>query len=159
MGDGEGVGLVMTDANKFFYKSQVFHWFILMWTILRQYGFFEQLLVQNELIFNLGMKWMKPVFDNTWWGWEGRWGGVGKRCWHNIRSGCCLMMMLDHKGGRGGGSRIWGKVIIYYFLILCDIIAEFYLNFKFIILKTIMYSNCSMTSKHLWFIFKNIWSF
>ena len=25
MGDGEGVGLVMTDANGFLYKSQVFH--------------------------------------------------------------------------------------------------------------------------------------
>ena len=25
MGDGEGVGLVMADANKFFYESQVFH--------------------------------------------------------------------------------------------------------------------------------------
>ena len=24
MGDGEGVDLVMTDANEFFYKSQVF---------------------------------------------------------------------------------------------------------------------------------------
>ena len=25
MGDGEGVGLVMTDTNGFLYKSQVFH--------------------------------------------------------------------------------------------------------------------------------------
>ena len=25
LGDGEGVGLVMTDTNEFFYKSQVFH--------------------------------------------------------------------------------------------------------------------------------------
>ena len=46
------------------------------------------------------------------------------------------------------------------FLVLCDISAEFYLNFKFIIIKIIMYSNCAITSfKHLWFIFKNIWSF
>ena len=48
MHDYEGLGggsLVMTDANEFFfYKSQVF-----------------QLLVQNELIFNLWVKWMKPV--------------------------------------------------------------------------------------------------
>ena len=41
-------------------------------------------------------------------------------------------------------------------MILCDISAEFYLNFKFIIIKIIMYSNCSITSfKHLWFTFKN----
>ena len=33
--------------------------------ILRQCGFFKQLLVQNELIFNLWMKRMKPEFDNT----------------------------------------------------------------------------------------------
>ena len=51
MGDGEGVGLTMTDANEFFYKSQVFHEFILMRTILIQCGFFKQLLVQNDLIF------------------------------------------------------------------------------------------------------------
>ena len=43
---------------------------------------------------------------------------------------------------------------------MCDISAEFYLNFKLIIIKIIMYSHCSITSfKHLWFIFKNIWSF
>ena len=26
----------------------------------------------------------------------------GKPCWHNIRRGGYLMMMLDYKGGRGG---------------------------------------------------------
>ena len=58
------------------------------------------------------------------------------------------MMMLDYKGG--GGSRIWEKVITKNVLILCDISAEFYLNFKFIIIKIIMYSNCAITSfKHL----------
>ena len=58
------------------------------------------------------------------------------------------MMMLDYKGG--GGSRIWEKVITKNVLILCDISAEFYLNFKFIIIKImyimIMYSNCSITN-------------
>ena len=45
-------------------------------------------------------------------------------------------------------------------MILCDISAEFYLNFKFIIIKIIMYSNCSITSfKHLWFISKIFCSF
>ena len=35
-----------------------------------------------------------------------------------------------------------------------------YLNLKFIIIKIIMHSNCAITFfKHLWFIFKNIWSF
>ena len=32
------------------------------------------------------------------------------------------------------------------FLILCNISAEFYLNYKFIIIKIIMYSNCVITS-------------
>ena len=36
-------------------------------------------------------------------------GGELKQCWHNIRRGGYLMMMLDYKGG--GRSRIWGKVI------------------------------------------------
>ena len=36
-------------------------------------------------------------------------GGGGKRCWHNIRRGSYLMMMLNYKGG--GDSRIWQKVI------------------------------------------------
>ena len=31
-------------------------------------------------------------------------------------------------------------------LILCDISAGFYLNFKFIIIKIIMYSNCSIAN-------------
>ena len=31
-------------------------------------------------------------------------------------------------------------------LILCDISAKFYLNFKFIIMKIIMYSNSSITN-------------
>ena len=47
MGDGEGVDLMMTDANEFFYQSQVFHYFILMRKILTQCSFFKQLLVQN----------------------------------------------------------------------------------------------------------------
>ena len=34
-------------------------------------------------------------------------------------------------------------------MILCDIYAEFYLIFKFIVIKIIMYSNCAITSfKH-----------
>ena len=33
--------------------------------LLRQCDFIKQLLVQNELILNLWMKWMKPVFDTT----------------------------------------------------------------------------------------------
>ena len=48
----------------------------------------------------------------------------------------------------------------YNSLILRDISAEFCLNFNFIIIKIITYSNCTITSfKHLWFILKNIWSF
>ena len=44
MGDGEGVGLEQ---------------------FLRQCDFLKQLFVQNELIFNHWMKWIKPVFDNA----------------------------------------------------------------------------------------------
>ena len=45
------------------------------------------------------------------------------------------------------------------FLILCDISAEFRLNYKCIIIKITMYSSCAITSfKHLQFIFKNIWN-
>ena len=80
-------------------------------------------------------------------------------------------MMLEYKGGKGegrGGVKNVGKsdyVIsecsltmlfvnfcqtnFYFFcltlLILCDISAEFYLNYKFII-KIIMYSSCAITS-------------
>ena len=44
-------------------------------------------------------------------------------------------------------------------MILCDTSAEFHLNYKFIIVKVTMYSNCAITfSKQLWFIFKNIWN-
>ena len=32
---------------------------------LRQCGFFKQPLVQNELKFNLWVKWMKHLLDNT----------------------------------------------------------------------------------------------
>ena len=38
-------------------------------------------------------------------------GGVLKRCWHNIRRGGYLMMMLDYKRGMGGGVKNLGKVI------------------------------------------------
>ena len=31
----------------------------------------------------------------------GKVGGGVKRCWHNIRRGGYLMMMLDYEGGRG----------------------------------------------------------
>ena len=86
--------------------------------------------------------------------------------------------MLDYKVGRGvqesGKKWLRNKWMLltmsflnfyqfnlYFFclkvLILGDISAEFYLNFKFIIINIIMYSNCSncaITSfKHLWFIF------
>ena len=47
--------------------------------------------------------------------------------------------------GEGRGSRIRQKVITKNVLILCHISAEFYLTFKFIIIK-IMYSNCSITN-------------
>ena len=53
------------------------------------------------------------------------------------------MMMLDYKRGRRGGSRIWEKVITKN---VFDISAEFYLNFKVIIIEIIMYSNCSITN-------------
>ena len=40
-------------------------------------------------------------------------------------------------------------------MILCDISAEFYLDFKFIITKIIMDSNCAINSfKHLLFILR-----
>ena len=64
-GDGEGVGLVMTDTNKFSLQISGFLIIILMWTIFKRMWFFKQLLVQKELIFNLWMKLMKSVFDNT----------------------------------------------------------------------------------------------
>ena len=48
--------------------------------------------------------------------------------------------------GEGRGSRIYEKVITKNVSILCDISAEFYLNFKFIIIKIAMYSNCSITN-------------
>ena len=90
---------------------------------------------------------------------RGSWGRGSKRCWHNLRMDGYLMMMLDYKGGRQW-SRIWEKVITWNVLVLYDISAERYLNFKFIIIKIIMYSSCSITSlKHLWLIFKNILSF
>ena len=66
MGDGEGVGLVMTDTNKFFLTNLRF--FINLYyfeQFLRQCDFLKLLLIQNELIFNLWMKWMGPVFENT----------------------------------------------------------------------------------------------
>ena len=56
------------------------------------------------------------------------------------------MMMLDCKRGEGRGSIIREKVITKSVLILGVISAEFYLNFKFIIIKIIMYSNCSITN-------------
>ena len=64
----------------------------------------DQLLVQNELIFNLWVKWMKLVFDNIFS--QGKWGEAGglKKCWHNIRMGGYLMMMLDYKGGGNSNS-------------------------------------------------------
>ena len=108
-------------------------------------------------------------------------GGGLKWCWHNIRRGGYLIMMLDYKGGRRSQesgkkwlNNKWVLLIMqfvifinlicifstYNFLILCDISAEFYLSFKFIIIKIFMHSNCAITSfKHLWFILKNIWSF
>ena len=64
-GDGEGVGLVMTDTNKFSLQISGFLIIILMWTIFKRMWFFKQLLVQKELIFNLWMKLIKSVFDNT----------------------------------------------------------------------------------------------
>ena len=61
---------------------------------------FKQLLVHDNT-FSLG-KWVCV------WVWGG--GGGVKRCWHNIKRGGCLVIMLDYKGG--GGSRIWEKVIM-----------------------------------------------
>ena len=55
------------------------------------------------------MKWMKPVFDTTFFG--GKYGrGAVKtmlECWHNIRRGGYLMMMLDYK--EGGEVKNLGK--------------------------------------------------
>ena len=57
---------------------------------------------------------------------------------------------------KGGGGLRGEKVItFFYFFILCNISAEFYFNFKFMI-TIIMYSNCAITLKHLWFILKNV---
>ena len=42
------------------------------------------------------------MFLGKVWGEGG--GGVLKRCWHNIRRGGYLMMMLDYKRGMGGGQ-------------------------------------------------------
>ena len=60
------------------------------------------------------MKLIKPVFDNTFSkGKSGRGGGL-TQCWYNIRRGGYLVMVLDYKGGTGGGGagpRIWEKVI------------------------------------------------
>ena len=40
-------------------------WWHKLEQLLRQSDFFKQLLVQNDLIFNLWMKWMKAVFGTT----------------------------------------------------------------------------------------------
>ena len=42
-------------------------------------------------------------------------GEGGKWCWHNIRRGGCLMMMLDYKGGRGGGQESGKKWLLKMF--------------------------------------------
>ena len=67
-----------------------------------------------------------------------------KRCWYNIRKGGYLIMMLDYKGGREGkeSGKKWLRIFsTYNFLIFCEISAEFYLYFNFIIIKIIMYNN------------------
>ena len=46
------------------------------------------------------MKWMKPEFDNTFS--QGKGGFTW--CWHNIRRGGYLIMMLDYKEGGGQES-------------------------------------------------------
>ena len=50
------------------------------------------------------MKWMKPVFDITFS--YGKWFSYGKgglkQCWHKIRRGGYLIIILDYKGGWGG---------------------------------------------------------
>ena len=51
MGDGEGVGLVMTDANEFFISLRFFINLYCCEEFLM--CFFKQLLAQNEFIFNL----------------------------------------------------------------------------------------------------------
>ena len=58
------------------------------------------------------------------------------------------MMMLDYKGGREGSQESGKKWLpkMLWFYVISAFYAEFYLNFKFIIIKIIMYSNCSITS-------------
>ena len=89
--------------------------------MLRQCDFFEQLLVQNEFIFNLNGMNEACIWHYIFLAevcvcvcvWVGGWvgglcvGGEVKtmlQCWHNIKRGGYLMMMLDYKGGGGQES-------------------------------------------------------
>ena len=60
-------------------------------------------------------------------------------------------------------SKLLSNEFVFFYLKFFDFMWHLcwvYLNFKLILIKIIMCSNCSVTSfKHLWLIFKNIWSF
>ena len=106
---GRGVGTLCWHKQSFFTKWNIKAYnkffisgFSLIYNNVKNCSdnifFFKQLLVQNELIFNLWIRWMRPEFDNTFS--HGK--GWFTRCWHNIRRDGYLMMMLDYERGRGG---------------------------------------------------------